>query len=196
MSEIEERDLLLASLKGYLEELKESGVDELAFGTEEKPAAVAVEAPVTATAAVSVTGVGNQRARMLLVMTGTGFEGASGALLAKIVIAMGFAPEDVFLLTFPEEEAAAASLRDALFARVADVSPEIVVALGETAAQLLIGSNESISKLRGRFIDVNGTPLMATLHPDQLLADESLKREVWNEMKQVIALLAGKTGSR
>ena len=184
---MDERELLLQSLKVYLEELKQSGVDELAFGTD-APAAAVVPAPLAQTPDdASLTGVGNARARLLFVMSGAGFAGPSGELLAKIINAMGFAAEDVFLLSFAS--AAESPSQASLLSRIAAVAPEIVVALGETAAQLLLQSGESISTLRGRFFTLDEIPLMVTLHPDQLEADPALKREVWTDMQLVMRRL-------
>lgn len=189
MAEMEERDLLLASLKGYLEELQDTGLDELLFAAESRPSVGADRLQAVA-GEPSVTGAGNQRARLLFVGSGVGFSGPSGELFSKVVQAMGFATEEVYLLSFPPVSTAEASpSRESLLSRIAAVAPQVAVALGEPAAQLLLGSGESISNLRGRFHDMEGVTVMATLHPDQLLADQSLKRQVWNEMRQVMGRL-------
>ena len=187
MVEMGERELLVGSLKGYLEELLESGLDELAFA-EQGPAAAGEGPP--AAGELPLTGTGNPQARLLFVLTGAGLAAPSGELLSKIIQAMGFAGDEVLLLGFPEAACREAGrLREALLARIAAVAPRVVVALGEPAAQLLMARREPISGLRGRFLDLAGIPVMATLHPDQLLADAALKREVWNEMQQVMGLL-------
>ncbi|HBG07761.1 MAG: hypothetical protein A2075_10650 [Geobacteraceae bacterium GWC2_58_44] len=177
MVEIEERELLLHSLKGYLEELRESGVEELGFA----------ELPFSE----DCQGVGNPLARLLLVMSGAGFAGAAGELLAKIIQAMGFATSDVFLLSFNAGSGGAGSpAREAVLARIAAVGPEVVVTLGEPAAQLLLQSRQPVEKLRGRFHDLEGIPLLPTLHPDAMLENPALKREVWSDMQQVMRRLA------
>jgi len=173
-----ERDLLLRALRGYLEELRESGVDELSYA--EPPSG-----------GPGCSAVGDPRARLLFVMTGAGFAGEAGGLLVNIVKAMGFAAEQVHLLCFCVDPGGAASAtREELLGRIAAVAPEVVVALGEAAAQLLLDSREPIEALRGRFHDLAGTPLMPTLHPEALQENPDLKREVWSEMKQVMARLA------
>ena len=188
MVEMGERELLLGSLKGYLEELLESGLDELPFGAY-APAAAGDGSPAAA-AGQLLTGAGNPQARLIFVLTGAGLAAPSGDLLVKIIQAMGFASEEVLLLSFPEAACqAAAGLREALLSRIAAGAPRVVVALGEPAAQLLMARREPISGLRGRFLDLAGISVMATLHPDQLLADAALKREVWAEMQQVMGLL-------
>jgi uracil-DNA glycosylase len=230
MVEMDERDLLLQSFKVYLEELAESGIDELPFATTVGAAGAAIPAPkatalepaqatalepartsafdpaqatasesVQATASESAqantdacfTALGNPRARLLFVQSGAGFAGASGELLVKIIEAMGFAPQDVLLLSFAAEGGVEGyPSRASLLARIMAVAPEVVVSLGETATQLLMQSRDSLASLRGRFLDLDTIPLMATLHPDQLVADVALKREVWSEMQQVMRRLA------
>jgi len=178
--ELQERELLLQALKGYLEELRDTGVDELNWA----------EVPPSGD---SYHAVGNPRARLLLVMTGAGFAGEAGGLLVNILKAMGFAPEEVHLLSFSLDAAGApGATREELLGRIAAVAPEVVVALGEPAAQLLLGSREPVALLRGSFHDLEGTPLMPSLHPEALLEDPALKREVWSDMQQVMKRLAPK----
>ena len=178
MVEMGERDQLFQSLKGYLEELRESGVEELQFGQ-------------SAAAELDCQGAGNPQARLAFVMTGAGFAGEAGELLAKIVKAMGFDTSDVYLLSFGAGSSGAGSpTREQLLARIAAVGPEVVVTLGERAAQLLLATEEPVEKLRGRFRDVAGVPLLPTLHPDAMLENPALKREVWSDMQQVMRRLA------
>lgn len=195
MAEIDERGWLLASLKGYLEELRDTGLDELAFAGQSGAALLAADGQAAVSVELPIRETGNPRARLLFVLDGAGLGGPSGELLSKVIQAMGFAPEELCLLGFDLASSGQESrMRDALLGRIAAVAPEVVVALGEPAAQLLLASGDPISQLRGRFIDLAGIPLMATLHPDQLLLDAALKREVWKEMQQVMARL--KNGAR
>jgi uracil-DNA glycosylase len=217
MVERQERELVLGSVKAYLEELWESGVDELEFA--ELPAVhpgeprspqhaekVAPQVPEERQASEErqegapqakgpaerpvpehpCQAAGNPKGRMVMVMKGEGFAGAAGELLGKIIQAMGFATSDVCLLSFAE----IAPTRETLLRQIRDVGPELVVALGEETAQLLLQSGAGIAKLRGRFHDLGGVPLMPTLHPEAMLADPGLKRQVWSEMQQVMRRLA------
>ena len=186
---MEERELLLQSLKVHLEELRLSGVDELCFGADGCAAGAVAPAQLPAVDDAPLTGVGNPRAGLLFVLDGAGFDGASGELLAKIIRAMGFAADEVFLLSFAPSATKGPS-RASLLSRISAVAPEVVVALGETAAQLLLESGDPVSSLRGRFLSLEGIPLMVTLHPDQLLCDPALKRDVWTDMQQVMRRLA------
>ena len=219
MVEVEERELLLQSLKAYLEELRESGVDELTFAQpplsnqplQDLPAGTRPGAsggagqgvsggagqgaeatvPVSQGGEDSCQGVGNPRARLLFVMDGAGFAGAAGELLANIVKAMKFDTSDVHLLSFPAGSGSAASpSREQLMRRIEAVGPEVVVTLGDKSAQILLETGEPVAKLRGRFHDLGGISLMATLHPEALVADPTLKRDVWNEMQQVMRRLS------
>jgi len=177
MVDVEERELLLQSLKGYLESLRESGLDELDL------------APLPALDH-DCQAAGNPLARLLFVMSGTGFAGAAGDLLAKIIQAMGFATSQVCLLSFAALPATPDSLRQTLLERIAAVGPEVIVTLGEQAAQLLLQSGETVEKLRGSFQELAGIPLLPTLHPEAMLENPSLKREVWSDMQQVMRRLA------
>jgi len=177
MVEMEERELLRRSLKGYLEELGESGVDELYFA----PLPVLEE---------GCRLEGNPRARLLLLTTGAGYAGEAGALLEKIIVAMGFAKAEVCLLIMDPCEASAGSLRGAIAARIAAVAPKVAVTLGEPATQLLLASDQPLERLRGRFHDLSGIPLMPSFHPDAMLENPALKREVWSDMQQVMRRLA------
>jgi uracil-DNA glycosylase family 4 len=104
---------------------------------------------------------------------------------------MGFVTSDVFLLSFNAGARDAQSpSREVLLDRIAAVGPEVVVTLGEQAAQLLLQSGEAIGNLRGRFYDFQGIVLMPTLHPDAMLENAALKREVWSDMQQVMRRLA------
>ncbi|GFO60455.1 hypothetical protein GMST_27800 [Geomonas silvestris] len=246
---VDERDFLLQALKGYLEELRDTGVDEVEYGdpaaqnaptgpsvsvqpqpgpavtvaappqtgnpaapvttaTTPPGAAAGAEsaaAPTTEPAAGSEAGpleaaaefcsvMGNPQARLLVVTTGDGFEGAAGELLANIVKAMGFDRDQAYLITFSAASPGElGSLRTELLRRIAAVAPEAVVAFGEPAAQVVLGTRDPIAKLRGRFHNLGGIPLMPTLHAEALVADVSLKRQVWNEMQQVMKRLADGT---
>ena len=175
--EPQEREVLLQALKGYLEELRDSGVEELDF---------AQPAPSS-----NCSGTGNPRARLLFVMAGAGFAGEAGGLLLNIIKAMKFTEQEVYLLSFPLAASGAPSAtREDLVSRIDAVAPEVVVALGDEAAGLLLASGESVSGLRGSFHDLSGTPLMPTLHPRSLLANPALKREVWGDMQLVMKRLA------
>ena len=74
------------------------------------------------------------------------------------------------------------------------IQPRVLVALGATAMEGLLGVTELMARLRGRWHDFQGTPLMATYHPAYLLRNQALseKRKVWEDMLMVLERL-GKT---
>ncbi len=63
------------------------------------------------------------------------------------------------------------------------LKPKMILALGRTAAQNLLKTEQGINALRGKFFDYNGIPLLATYHPSALLRNESLKRPAWEDLK-------------
>uniref|UniRef100_C6E041 Phage SPO1 DNA polymerase-related protein n=1 Tax=Geobacter sp. (strain M21) TaxID=443144 RepID=C6E041_GEOSM len=208
MVEMDEREMVLGSLKGYLAELLESGVDELTFaqpaaggrekGAKEKapstPAGAVPQAPTTpaapeAAAVLAEEGSlrleGDPRARLLFVMRGSGFAGEAGELLEKIVVAMGFGKGEVCLLSFAAGEAS----RAAVAGRIAALDPEVVVSMGEEATALLLDNEAPLQRLRGRFHDLAGIALMPTHHAEAMLENQGLKRDAWNDMQQVMGRL-------
>ncbi|MGP1454291.1 MAG: uracil-DNA glycosylase [Treponema sp.] len=70
-----------------------------------------------------------------------------------------------------------------LHAQIQCIEPHIILVLGRIAAQRLLQTTDGIGKLRGRFFDYHGIPLMPTYHPSALLRNESLKRPAWEDLK-------------
>ncbi|HEX7085504.1 MAG TPA: uracil-DNA glycosylase [Vicinamibacterales bacterium] len=155
-----------------------------------------------------VFGVGNPEARLMFVGEGPGaeedqqgepFVGRAGQLLTQIIKAMGYARDQVYIANVvkcrppgnrnpePDEIAACSPF---LRAQIASIRPQVIVALGKFAAQTLLRTETPISRLRGRFHHVDGVPVMPTFHPSYLLRNPAAKREVWEDMKQVMKLLA------
>ncbi len=132
--------------------------------------------------------------------TGRPFVGRAGQLLDKIIAAMGLRREEVYICNVvkcrppenrtpePDEVAACVGF---LHRQLAVIRPHVIVALGASAASALLGDPKlgGISKIRGRFQDYRGIPLMPTFHPAYLLRAPDKKREVWEDLKQVMALL-------
>jgi len=157
-----------------------------------------------------VFGVGNPKARLVFVGEGPGadedlkgepFVGEAGQVLNRIITAMGLKREDVYICNVvkcrppgnrdPEQDEIAACSAF-LLRQLQSIKPEVVVALGKFASQTLLGTKEPISRLRGKFRDFHGIPLMPTFHPSYLLrnkADSGPFWEVWDDMVQVLRLL-------
>jgi uracil-DNA glycosylase len=154
-----------------------------------------------------VHSTGNPRAKLMFVGEAPGvdedakgepFVGKAGQLLTKIIEAMRFKREDVFIGNInrcrppgnraptPEE---AAICKEFLIREICVVRPKVIVLLGNTACQNLLDKKTSITKIRGEFQDFYGIKVMPTFHPAYLLRDPSKKREVWEDMKKVMNYL-------
>ena len=69
------------------------------------------------------------------------------------------------------------------------VRPEVIVLLGATAVHYLLGRQEGIMRIRGRWLEYQGIPVMPTYHPAFLLRQEQAKRDAWEDLKQVMRRL-------
>jgi DNA polymerase len=151
-----------------------------------------------------VFGSGNESARLLFVGEGPGFEedqqgepfvGAAGQLLTKIIKAIKLTREEVYICNVikcrppgnrnprPDEIAACLPF---LERQIEVIRPDYICALGTFAAQVLLGTDLPISRLRGRFQDYRGMALMPTYHPAYLLRNPEGKRDVWEDMKKLM----------
>ncbi len=79
-----------------------------------------------------------------------------------------------------------------LLRQLDSIRPRAVVALGATAARVLLNTGESMARLRGRWFDYRGARLLVTYHPAYLLRDPSKKREAWEDMQTLLGFLYGK----
>src|SRR6185312_12238039 len=127
------------------------------------------------------------------------FVGRAGQLLTKIIEAIGLSRDDVYIANVikcrpPEnrnpEPDEVDSCEPFLFRQVDFIQPKVIVALGTFAAKALLKTQDSISRLRGRVYDYRGAKLVPTFHPAFLLRSPDRKRDVWEDMKKVRALLA------
>lgn len=155
-----------------------------------------------------VFGEGSPTARVMFVGEAPGaredeqgrpFVGPAGRLLTRIIEnAMGFRRADVYIANVnkcrppnnrnPEPDEIAACL-PYLRAQIRAIRPEVIVAMGRVAAQNLLGTSLSMSRLRGRDLQYEGVPVVATWHPAYLLRQPSAKRETWEDIKRVNAML-------
>jgi uracil-DNA glycosylase len=131
---------------------------------------------------------------------GKPFVGAAGQLLNKIIAACGMKREEVYICNIikcrppnnrtpkPEE---AANCREYLTPQLELVQPKVICALGGCAAQNLLETTQPLGKLRGRFHDYRGIPVLCTYHPAYLLPHRSpgKKREVWEDMRMMMERL-------
>lgn len=128
---------------------------------------------------------------------GEPFVGAAGQLLNKIIAACGMKREEVYICNIlrcrppanrPPKADEAANCRGFLERTLALIQPKYIVCLGASAANYLLQVNMTIGRMRGRFYDYQGTPVLCTYHPSYLLRSESTepKRQVWEDMKLLL----------
>lgn len=151
-----------------------------------------------------VFGSGNPKAKLLFIGEGPGqeedaqglpFVGPAGQLLTKIIEAMGYTREEVYIanvvkcrppqnrVPFPDE---IESCSPFLKAQIQVIQPRLIVALGLTAAKLLTGKDTTMSNLRGKLTHLHwdsSIELLPTYHPSYLLRNPSAKKVVWEDMK-------------
>jgi DNA polymerase len=156
-----------------------------------------------------VFGAGNPQADLMFVGEAPGreedeqglpFVGAAGQLLTKIIEAMGTTRDDVYIVNTvkcrppenrnPEPDEVAAC-RPFLEEQIRLVAPRVIVTLGTFAAQAILGTDEPISQLRGRWHLAHGAEVMPTYHPAFLMRSPKHKKEVWEDMQKVRDRLAG-----
>jgi DNA polymerase len=148
-----------------------------------------------------VFGDGSPVARLMFVGEGPGadedaqglpFVGKAGQLLNNMIAAMGLKREEVYIANVvkcrppgnrvPEQEEGA-TCSPYLFRQIDVVRPEVLVALGATAATWLLGTRQPLAGLRGRVHRVRGTKLIVTYHPAYLLRDPRQKKEAWADLQ-------------
>jgi len=161
-----------------------------------------------------VFGVGNPAAELMFVGEGPGadedregepFVGKAGQLLTRMIVAMGFRRDEVYIANVvkcrppgnrnpePDEiEACEPFLRG----QIAAIRPKVIVALGKFAAQTLLRDTTPITRLRGRWMTYEGVKLMPTFHPAYLLRSPDEKGKAWEDLQAVMRELGRTPGSR
>jgi DNA polymerase len=148
---------------------------------------------------------GDPNARLMFVGEGPGadedeqglpFVGKSGQLLNNMIVAMGLTREQVYIANVVKcrppanraPEPVEAGTCTPFLARQMDVvRPEVVVALGATAAMYLLGVKQSLASLRGKWHTVRGAKALITYHPAFLLRDPNKKGDAWKDLQMVMA---------
>lgn len=155
-----------------------------------------------------VFGEGNENARVMFVGEGPGeaedksakpFVGKAGELLTKMIEnAIGIKREDAYIANIvkcrpPNNRVPApsevASCKPYLEKQIELIKPELIVALGATALNSLLGQNHSIMKVRGTLMEYKGAKLIPTFHPSFLLRNPSAKKEAYADMLLIKSLL-------
>lgn len=169
-----------------------------------------------------VYGVGNPFSELLFVgeapgeeedLRGEPFIGKAGQLLTKIIGAMEYTREEIFIANVlkcrPDMPAGETGNRKPKPAEMATclpwltrqielIQPKVIVALGATAVEGLLGEPRTMRDVRGKWLDYRGVPLMPTYHPAYLLRNQTLaeKRKVWEDMLLVLGKLGRPVSDR
>jgi DNA polymerase len=159
--------------------------------------------PLCSGRATIVFGAGNPRARLLFVGEGPGVEedrqgepfvGAAGRRLNQWIARIGLRREDVYIanivkcrppgnrVPFPDEAKACLPY---LMRQIRAIRPEAICTLGATALAHLLGSEERITKVRGRWRELDGIPLLPTYHPAYILRNAAREPEVFEDFEAI-----------
>jgi DNA polymerase len=151
-----------------------------------------------------VFGEGDPNARLMFVGEGPGadedasgrpFVGKAGQLLNNMIQAMGLKREQVYIANIVKcrppsnrvpEPVEANTCDQFLLQQIDVVQPQVIVALGATAAMYLLGVKQSLMALRGRWHNCRGAKLAVTYHPAFLLRDPRMKSEAWKDLQRVM----------
>jgi uracil-DNA glycosylase len=155
----------------------------------------------------TVFGVGDPHAKICFLgeapgadedRTGEPFVGRAGQLLTKMIQACGLQREEVYILNvlkcrppenrnpLPDE---VANCRGYFERQLEIIQPEIICCLGSIAAKSLLQTETAIGKLRGRFHEHNGIPVVCTYHPAYLLRNPPAKGDAWEDLKLMMRKL-------
>lgn len=169
--------------------------------------------PLAETRHSVVFGEGDPHAKLMFIGEGPGYDedmqgrpfiGKAGQLLDKMIAAMQFQREEVYIANVvkcrppgnrvPSPDEAAACI-GYLKRQIELIRPEVIVLLGATAVNFLLGKREGITRLRGKWLGYDGIAVMPTFHPAFLLREASAKREAWADLQQVMKVF-GKVHSK
>jgi DNA polymerase len=157
---------------------------------------------------------GDPNARLMFVGEGPGadedasglpFVGKAGQLLNNMITAMGLKREEVYIANIVKcrppanrtpEYVEASTCSQFLLRQIDIVQPQVIVALGATAATYLLGVKQSLASLRGTWHTARGAKVVVTYHPAFLLRDPRQKGEAWKDLQRVMAELGLKPPAR
>lgn len=179
----------------------------------EKSILTCQKCPLSRTRTHAVPGEGDLNADLMFVGEGPGrdedlqgrpFVGKAGQLLTKIIQAMNFRRDEVYITNVvkcrppgnrnPQQDEIA-SCKDYLLAQIELIDPRVIVTLGKVASDFFIRSSLGMTALRGDFHDFHNVKVMPTFHPSYLIRNEGnrkLRKMVWEDMKKVMAFLGKK----
>ncbi|MBN1780701.1 uracil-DNA glycosylase [bacterium] len=150
-----------------------------------------------------VVGSGNSNARLMLIGEAPGeeedrqgrpFVGKAGQLLDKIIAAIGFERQEIYIANIlkcrppgnrdpqPEEIEACVPY---LVKQIDQIKPKMILILGRIAAQTLLNNTAPLNQLRGEQHLYHGIPALVTYHPAALLRHAEWKRPVWEDVQRL-----------
>jgi uracil-DNA glycosylase family 4 len=168
---------------------------------------VCTRCPLHRTRTNDVFGEGDPQARLMCIGEGPGetedrlgrpFVGRAGELLDKLLAAIDLTRAEVYIANIvksrppqnrkplPDEVAACIPF---LYRQIAIIRPRVILALGGTAGESLLGVKKSLTELRGRVHRFNGIPLVVTYHPAALLRNPNWKKPTWDDVRIARQLL-------
>lgn len=204
---------IIKSVKAYMENERLAGIEEfyLELGPKKKSLDQLHQEAIKCrrcllyqTRKNLVFGQGNPKAQLVFVgeapgreedIQGLAFVGKAGELLTKIIQAMGFKRQDVYICNVlkcrpPENRnplpTEIFACQDYLRQQLEIINPKVICCLGKFACFVLLNQDLPITKLRGSFLDYCGIKVMPTFHPAYLLRNPSAKRLVWQDMQSVM----------
>lgn len=154
-----------------------------------------------------VFGEGDPQAALMFVGEGPGaeedrsgkvFVGPAGQLLNRIIEAMHLSRDQVYICNVVKcrppgnrnpDPSEIQNCRPFLERQIQAVGPKVICALGSVAARVLLDTDQPLSRLRGRFHDRGGIKVMPTYHPAYLLREPDKKKQVWDDVKKIMAFL-------
>jgi DNA polymerase len=170
-------------------------------------AAICENCKLSKTRTQVVYGVGNPNADLMFIgeapgrdedLQGEPFVGRAGQLLTDIIKAMKLTRDDVYIANVvkcrpPENRNPEPDELDAcrpfIRRQVEIIQPKVIVTLGRFGLQSLLEKSYGITSVRGQWLEYNGVKVMPTYHPAYLLRNPSAKKDVWADMKKVMAEL-------
>lgn len=217
---------VITSLKSYIEIEKEAGLDgrfkmaikpkersvmkNISLGSLKSDISNCSDCDLSKTRRNVVFGSGNPKAGLMFIgeapgededIQGMPFVGRAGQLLTKIIEAMGFKREDVYIANIlkcrpPNNRAPLPTeilaCEGNLKKQIEMIRPGVICTLGKFASQTLLRTQTPISALRGKFREYEGIKVMPTFHPAYLLRNPQDKKLVWEDMKAVMRELGKK----
>lgn len=186
-----------------LRAINETWVQSQSLGELDREICTCVKCPLGHTRTKFVFGVGDPHADIMCIGEAPGadedaqgepFVGRAGQLLNKILEAIGFKREDVYICNLLKcrppgnrdpESSEVETCTPYLWKQIELIRPKIILALGRLPGQFLLKTNDGLSKLRGKVHDLHGIKLIVTYHPAALLRNPGWKRPTWEDVQML-----------